>query len=762
MITNIGEASELSPRTGKMITAYGLTVSPRLRREFNLEHPSSEIVDAIFIGSALGVFECWLNGELVNDELLAPGWTSYEWRVRYTVTDVTKLLVANRNVLAMQLGKGWFATGLFKEPHARYGERPAGFAELHIRYANGDKQIIATDEEWDAGPGPITRDNLYTGQSIDARERDGSWLQPGFSSSEWQSAESIGFDISKFERQFGPPIRRLETREPLEIFLSPSGRILVDFGQNLVGWVRVEVRGTAGESVTLRHAEVLEHGELGTRPLRTAVATDIYTLSGDDDVFEPTLTFHGFRFAEVEGWPGGIEALKTSGGLTAVVIGSAMERTGWFNCSNDDLNRLHENVVWSTKGNFLGIPTDCPQRDERLGWTGDIAVFAPTASFLYDTSDFLREWLRDVVAEQAHLHGIVPWVVPDILKYFKLPDPYPSVDTTAIWSDAIAWVPWALWKAYGDRRVLEETFDGQVAHARRALSQCSPRGVWEGHFQFGDWLDPDAPPDEPRQAKADTGVVATLSLYRTLNMIAEAAAILGRPERAQLLQRAERLKRAFHEAYVLDGRIESDCTTVYTLAICFAILEEADLEAAGRRLAELVRRSDFRISTGFAGTPYICDALTLTGHLDEAYSMLLQTQCPSWLYPVKMGATTIWERWDSMLPDGTINPGQMTSFNHYALGAVADWMHRVIGGVAPASVADGHFRLAPRPGGGISWAETSWRTRKGMLRFRWDIEDGELRVLAEVPPGATAELQLPAQEAEQLPAGAHRRTVTLQ
>lgn len=749
-----------APRIGKMLAApAAIETAPRLRVEFALDAGHGEVAEATLLLSALGVVEAWLNGAPVNDDLLAPGWTSYEWRVRYTASDVTGLVSDGANALALQLGDGWYATPLFIPPHVTYGERPAGFAELHIRFADGHRQVVATNGDWLAGASPITRSNLYDGQSIDARLMDADWLQPGFAAEGWRPAEILDFDRGKLDRQFGPSIRRIETRAPTRLWTSPAGKLLIDFGQNLVGWLRIKVHGAAGDTLTIRHAEVLENDELGVRPLRSAKATDIYTLSGGEDLFEPTLVFHGFRYAEIDGWPGGIDALARAGGVEAVVIGSDMKRTGWFRCSNDDLNQLHDNVVWSTKGNFVGVPTDCPQRDERLGWTGDIAIFAPTAAFLFDVEDFLREWLRDVQIEQAHRDGLVPWVVPDILKYFDATPLFKMVETAAIWSDAIVWVPRAIRDAYGDTRVLAETFDAQVAHVNRAWSQLSERGVWEDRFQFGDWLDPEAPPQNPLAAKADAGVVATISLYRSLRFVAEAAAILGRDDGAGFAGKAATLRRAFHDAYVVNGRIESDCTTVYAMAIVFGILDEADIAIAGDRLAELARASGHRISTGFAGTPYICDALARTGHLEDAYAMLLETGCPSWLYPVKMGATTIWERWDSMLADGSINPGQMTSFNHYALGAVADWMHRTIGGIAPLSAADGRYRVAPQPGGGVSWAETVWETRQGRLRVRWDLDAGGLRVEVSVPEGASIELVLPGYDAELLGAGSYERVV---
>ncbi|WP_367948301.1 family 78 glycoside hydrolase catalytic domain [Microbacterium hominis] len=551
-------------------------------------------------------------------------------------------------------------------------------------------------------------------------------------------------------------MRRQATLAPVKVWTSPAGKTLVDFGQNLVGWVRVSVRGEAGDVVTIRHAEVLEHEELGTRPLRTAQATDVFTLSGRDDTFEPTLTFHGFRYVEIDGWPGGVDAVRAEN-LTAVVVSSQLRRTGTFESSSPLLNRLHENVVWGMLGNFLDVPTDCPQRDERLGWTGDIAVFAPSAAYLFDVGPFLRDWLRDLALEQAHQDGIVPFVVPDILKYMGIPEAFAPLDSTAIWSDAAAWVPWATWQAYGDREALAEAFPAMLSHARRVQTKLSERGVWEGGFQFGDWLDPDAPPDRADAAKADPAVVATASAYRTACIVRATAEILGDSDVAhEFADAASAIRDAFHRAYVADERIHSDCTTVYSLAIVFGLLDAEQEAWAGRRLADLVTLSGHHISTGFAGTPYIMDALTSTGHIETAYQLLFQQECPSWLYPVTMGATTVWERWDSMLPNGTINPGEMTSFNHYALGAVVDWMHRVVGGLAPLDPGYRRILVAPRPGPGLDWATSSLETPHGRATAKWERRDNRIELTVEIPDGTSAEFRGVDGQARELGAGRHR------
>jgi len=749
----------MSDRTARFIASdVDVDGAPLLRGEVVLDEGHGAVTAASLRLSALGVCEAWINGQPASADLLTPGWSSYEWRVRYAEHDVTALM-APTTVVGIALGNGWYRGRLgWDGDQALYGDELAAFAELRISFADGHEQVWGTNTGWRSGPSATTANDLYGGQSIDARLRDDAWLRPGFASDGWVGVHAVDGATALLEPYVGPPVRRQEDVTPVRIWESPAGRTLVDFGQNLVGWVRTSVQGEAGAVVTLRHAEVLEHDELGTRPLRSAAATDRFTLSGGADVFEPTLTFHGFRYVEVDGWPGGIDALQSGGGLVAVVVSSDLHRTGRLETSDSRLNQLHGNTVWGMRGNFLDVPTDCPQRDERLGWTGDLSAFAPTASYLYDVKDFLRDWLRDLADEQRHADGVVPIVVPDVVKYFTLPEGMPRPGPTAIWGDAAAWVPWALWEAYGDREVLAEQFDSMAAHARAVGAMLAPSGVWNTGFQFGDWLDPDAPPNDPGASKADRHVVATICAFRTATIVADSAGLLGRDaERDEFRALAARLRAGFEAEYLTDGRILSDATTVYTLAIVFGILSEHDRERAGARLAELVAESGYRVSTGFAGTPFILDALTATGHVDDAYRLLLQTECPSWLYPITMGATTIWERWDSMLPDGSINPGDMTSFNHYAFGAVADWMHRRIGGIAPLEPGYARILVAPVPGGGLTWANASLDTSRGTVAVRWEIADETLRVEVTVPPGAEAVLRLPGASDEAVGTGIHTR-----
>jgi alpha-L-rhamnosidase len=733
--------------------------APLLRTEFGLEEGHGPVTRATLHATAHGVFEAQLNGQPASDDVLSPGWSSYEWRLRYRSYDVAALLKPT-SVLGIALGNGWFRGRLgWSGRKALYGEELAALAQLEIEFSDGYVQTVVTDESWTAGPSAVVFNDLYDGQAIDARRYSNKWLERGLSDGIWTGVHQAELDFSTLTPYIGPPVSRQEELRPINIWTSPTGKTLIDFGQNLVGWVRVHVRGPAGTTIMLRHAEVLENDELGTRPLRSAKATDRFILSGGDDVFEPTFTFHGFRYVEVDGWPSDL----TPDALTAVVVSSELQRIGDFECSDELLNQLHRNVVWGTRGNFLDVPTDCPQRDERLGWTGDIAVYAPTAAYLFDVEDFLRDWLADLAAEQRAANGMVGYVVPDALKYMKAPSQFPRPETTAIWSDAAAWVPWALWQAYGNLQVLSDQYESMIAHVRRVESLLSPTGLWDTGFQFGDWLDPTAPPDQPAASKADNGVVATACLYRDARILEETAALLQRSEdERHFADLAKRTRTAFNEHYVHDdGTIRSDAETVYALAIVFGLLDEETGRLCGKRLAELVAESGYHIQTGFAGTPYVLDALSASGHLDEAYRLLLQRECPSWLYTVSMGATTIWERWDSMLPDGTINPGEMTSFNHYALGAVADWMHRCVGGIAPLEPGYSRVLIAPQPGGDIRWARSSLETKHGKISVSWSKDSGgPIELDIDVPEGVTALVQLPGSHAEERGSGQHHVSST--
>ncbi|WP_349899758.1 family 78 glycoside hydrolase catalytic domain [Parafrigoribacterium soli] len=722
----------------------------RIWRDVALDRPRSQIRSARLTATAHGIYEATIDGRSVTDSVLNPGWTAYEWRLQYQEFDVTDLLASGegRARIALVLGNGWYRGGLgFARANANYGDELAAAAALRVVFEDGHMQNVVTDQTWVAELSETVRNSLYNGQTIDARLRGGA-------------KEPLQLRVTEVDRgtltsTMSPPILRHEHLRPVEIITTPSGRSILDFGQNLVGWLALRVRGNAGDRITIRHAEVLEDGELGTRPLRGADSTDVFVLSGGDDEFEPTFTFHGFRYAEVQGWPGDIRDAD----IEAVVVHSQMKRTGYFRCSEPLVNRLIENSVWGQKGNFLSVPTDCPQRDERLGWTGDIAAYAASASFQFDTSDFLDSWLRDLLAETSHTKDhVVPLVVPDVLKYARFPDGFslPWHRATAVWGDASVWVPEALWHAYGDVERLRGHYPAMVRHLDSIAQDISPTGVWDLGNQLGDWLDPDAPPDDPAAAKADPSVVATACLFRSATFAAEAAAEIGESDdAARWLALAGRTRRAFNEHYVDHGVVQSDCATVYALAIVFGLLDADDRQAAGDRLAYLVRVNEYKVTTGFAGTPFVTWALSETGHIDDAYRLLLERGCPSWLYPVTMGATTIWERWDSMLPDGSINAGEMTSFNHYALGAVADWIYQVVGGIRPGSPGYAEVVFRPQPGPGITWADSSYESVHGRIECSWRMAGNRFHIEVSTPDGIPAHVILPDGESVAVRGGRH-------
>ncbi|MGC4941385.1 family 78 glycoside hydrolase catalytic domain [Kribbella sp. DT2] len=696
--------------------------APLVAGEFELP---DDIVSARLYATAHGTYVPTLNGRRVGDLELAPGWTAYQFRLRYQTYDVTDLVQAGANRLEFLLGNGWYRGRLgFKNQHALYGDRLAVLAQLEVTTASGEVVVVGSDAGWTARESTITADDIYDGQSTDLR------LTPAAPT----PVDVLDADLGLLVAPDGPPVRITDVLPAKEVTTSPAGKLLVDFGQNVVGRVRLEVRGgAAGDEIVLRHAEVLENGELGVRPLRTAKATDTYVLAGPDEItLESELTFHGFRYAEVTGVDNFVAE-----DIEAVVVGSDLTRTGWFESSSELLDQFHENVVWGMRGNFLDVPTDCPQRDERLGWTGDIQVFSPSASFLFDSAGFLTNWLADLAAEQ-HKDGSVPYVIPDVLR-----DAGPS---TAAWGDAATIVPWVVYERTGDAALLARQLPSMKAWVDRMVDLAGDSLLWTGGFQFGDWLDPTAPPDNAFAAKADPDVIATAHLARSADVVAKAAAVVGDEDLAREYgELAARVRRAFAAEYTTEGgRVLSDATTTYALALQWALLPTGEQrQGAAERLADLVRSSGFRISTGFVGTPLIADALADTGHPDLAYRLLLQTGCPSWLYAVTMGATTVWERWDSMLPDGSINPGQMTSFNHYALGAVADWMHRRVAGLAPGDPGYRTLLVDPLPTARLTKASARHLTPYGEAAVTWTRADGQLRLSVTVPVGAKATVRVP-------------------
>lgn len=732
-----------------------------VRREFVAREKP---IRARLYASAHGLYEAELNGRRVGDDTLSPGWTVYVERLRYYTYDVTEFITPGANAIGAWLGDGWYRGRLGWRGGFRnvFGYDLSFIGQLELTYADGTREIVATDTAWRAAPSPILRSGIYDGEDYDAREEQQGWSTAGFDDAAWQPVAMRHRRASTLVAPTAPPVRCTQEVPPVVVLTSPSGKKILDFGQNLVGRIRISVRGSRGQTVTLRTAEVLQDGELYTRPLRSARSTDSYTLAGrgTPEVWEPRFTSHGFRYAEVTGWPGDLEADAAAGAIVARVCHTDLQRTGWFESSDPMLNRLHENVVWSMRGNFVDLPTDCPQRDERVGWTGDIQVFGPTAATLYDVSGMLAGWLRDVAIEQLP-DGTVPWYVPVIPAHTK----WTPIRPGAAWGDVATLLPWTLYQRFGDAGILRDQFESARAWVDLIERRAGESRLWNSDFQLGDWLDPAAPPEDPADARTDRHLVATAYFARSARVVALMAEVLGHTdEQARYSAMANEVAAAFAKAYIsADGTMSSDAQTAYALALGFDLIPDDERRAAaGERLAELVREAGNRIATGFVGTPLVSGALSSSGHLDAAYDLVLERGCPSWLYQVEMGATTIWERWDSLLPDGTVNPGQMTSFNHYALGAVADWLHRVVAGLSPAAPGFRRIRFAPRLGGGLSWASARQRTPYGEAAISWRLVDDELEVTVTVPVGTRASFEIDGLSPEELAPGTHRRSVRVE
>ncbi|MBE6482710.1 MAG: alpha-L-rhamnosidase [Actinomyces ruminicola] len=701
-----------------------------LRRSFDVE---PGLVKATLHATAVGLIEPHLNGAVVGEEVLTPGWTSYAHRLLVSSHDVTELLHQGRNAVGAIIGQGWAVgrLGWDSRPHL-WSDQPAGWIQLDLDY--GDHvETIASGPDFTAGAGGLRNNGIYDGETFDATAEPIGWDQADFDDSTWTPAQSFDWD-AELQTRTAPGITRTEELPPVSI-ARHSEQTIVDFGQILAGWVRLTVTGAEpGTTITLRHGELLHaDGTLDVRTLRSAKATDRWILAGpESSTFEPRFTFHGFRYVEISGLPADLDPAD----IRAVVVHSPMARTGWFTSSNELLNRLHENAIWSMRGNFVGLPTDCPQRDERLGWTGDINAFAPTAVLLHDAEALLRSWLTDLRLEQAAT-GLVPWVVPDTTETPSSP--------TALWSDVAVGLPWTLYQEYGDPAILAESYDSMAAFTRQVEGLLDEHSLWSTGFQFGDWLDPDAPQDDPSGAKTDRHLVASAYFCLTTRQMARTAEILGRTDDAAHFNAlATRVREAFRREHVTAaGRVTGESATAYALAICFDILDAEQIPTAGKRLAELVAKTGYTISTGFAGTPWVLPALAQAEQWQAAYQLLTQTRCPSFLYPVSMGATTIWERWDAILPDGELNDHGMTSLNHYALGAVAAWLYEEVAGLQRLAPGWSQIRIAPHVGGGLTHARAEHTTVLGTVAAGWRIEDRTMYVEVTVPEGAQAEVVLP-------------------
>lgn len=715
-----------------------------LRREFDLDEAPHR---ARLRLSALGLVDAWINGVRATDAHLTPGWTSYGSRILVDTLDVTDLLRAGTNTIVLEVGDGWYRGRMgFADRTKIYGERSGALAQIDTDRG----VIVATDASWRGGFGSVQSASIYDGTSLDLRLEPDGVHDPGFDDSSWAPASVIDADPALFEPRSAPPIR---TVAELPMTRTERGAaVQFDAGQNVTGWVRLVVRGRAGDTVTIRHAEILEpSGELHTAALRSAKATDTYVLAHDGEtVLEPRFTFHGFQHAEVTG----AEAISA----TAIAISSDLPRRSTFRSASDALDRFHENVFWSQRDNFVSVPTDCPQRDERLGWTGDAQAFAATASTLMHAESFWHSWLSDLEADQTDAGG-VPSVVPDMIRRNDMYMGDAVVDNMgrAGWADAATIVPWAVYVSTGSDEALRRQLDSMrrwVEHLRRRAGDAVVLPTEP--FQYGDWLDPDAPGDRPWEAKVSSDYVANAFYVHSARILADVERLVGDPAAAQeYAGLADRVAEATWRTW---GEEAITTQTGAALALEFDVAPQEDRIRIGDALAANVRAENGRIATGFLGTPLVLFALSNNGHLAEAYLMLLRREAPSWLYQVDRGATTVWERWDAILPDGSIHSGDMSagstdeggsmlSFNHYAYGAMIDWVYRTVAGLAPVEPGYRVTRVAPRPAVGMDRAAATIDTAYGPLSIDWTLEGDDLVAVVEVPFGITAELDLPTTEA---------------
>lgn len=693
-----------------------------VRKQFGV---SRTVARARLHATAAGIYEIRLNGRKVGDELLAPGWTDYSRRIVYQTYDVTSLMRAGDNVLAATVADGWFSgnVGLWKTYENLYGYRKGLLCCLVLTFDDGTSALVTTDNTWHGATGPIRYADLFMGEWRDGRREMLGWDTHRFDASSWRPAIEFDPGVGRLEAQSAPPVRVVRELRPTSIVDRGEGVWIVDMGQNMVGWVRIRVQGQAGTRVQLRHGETLHaDGSLFTGNLLRAACTDTYVLRGDGsgEMFEPQFTLHGFRYVEVSG--AGMQPGPDD--ITGMVVSSDLEPTGTFECSEPLLNQLQSNIVWSQRGNFVALPTDCPQRSERVGWTGDAQVFARTATFNMDTALFLKSWLRDLMAHQREDGAIA--------------DAVPSRDVgygNFGYGDAIVTVPWNLYLAGGDRTIIEEFYPAMRAWVGYLLSTSN--GFVRAPAGWGDWLSP-----EP---KAPNTVTGTAFFAHTAKLVGLCARAIGRDADADEYEGLFRdVKTAFVKAFVkADGTIESDTQTVYALAIRFGLV---DPTIAAAHLARVIARCGGRIHTGFLGVSSMLPALTQAGLVDIAYGLALSAEYPSWGFSITKGATTIWERWDGCEPDGPPEKrGELSSLNHYAFGSIGEWLYAVIGGLRFDESSPGlaHVVLHPVAGGGITWARLEYRSARGLIACSWERSGTALTLRVTIPVGASATVHVP-------------------
>ena len=682
---------------------------------------------AILKITALGVYEAKLNGERVGDFILAPGWTSYLNRLQVQSYDVTNLL-KTENSLEVTVGQGWRAIANKRDGSDFLGYRDTALiAELTIVYADGTAESIVTDSSWTARESKLRYTNIYDGDIYDATFKAGS------------ARHCICVDLEKdmLIPQEGEKIVEHERMPALQIIKTPAGETVIDFGQNMTGYVEFRIKGTPGAQATISHGETLDRdGNFYNANYRSARAQIKFTCDGEEHTYKSALTFFGFRYIRLENWPD--EVKKEN--FTAIVVHSDIRRTGYFECSDETVNKLFKNIIWGQKSNFLDVPTDCPQRDERLGWTGDAQVFVRTASLNFDVERFFKKWLHDLAADQGR-DGCVPHVVPNI---------FDDMGGSSAWSDAAVICPWEIYRTYGDKAVLEEQFDSMKAWIDW-MRERSENGRRSGGSHFGDWLGLDSPEGSYKGATPEDLIATAYYKYST-ELFIKAAHALGRDVAEYENIPAEAAK-AFRREYMENGRVKNATQTACVLALYFDITD--DRAATVGQLNELIERAG-HLETGFVGTPYLLHALSDNGYAETAYDLLLRREYPSWLYPISKGATTVWEHWDGIKPDGTMWSTDMNSFNHYAYGAVADWMYGAAAGINSDPDRPGfeHIIFRPVTDRRLDFVKASIDTRRGTVASEWRRENGRIKYIFTVPEGCGASVIIGGEKHE-VGAGTH-------
>ena len=714
--------------------------SPIFRKQFTA---NKKIKSATIFVTAHGLYEAQINGKRVGNDYFTPGWTSYNKRLQYQEYDVTDLVKQGNNAIGVTLGDGWYRGHLAWDDNKNlYGKDISLLLQLMITYRDGSTKTIVSDESWKSTTGSIRSSSIYDGETIDARMKKTGWTSSGYDDSKWSGVNVENFSSDNLVATINELATKHETFKPVKILTTPNGEKVIDFGQNLVGWVMLKVNGNGGDTVIIKHAEVLDkEGNFYTANLRAAKATATYILDGKgDEYFEPHFTYYGFRYIKVEG----MKKNLNPDNFTAVAIYADMKPTGTFTTSNALINQLQHNIQWGQKGNFLDVPTDCPQRDERLGWTGDAQAFSRTASFNMNVNNFFDKWMKDVAADQFS-DGRIPHVIPNVLG---------QGGGSTGWADVATIIPWNMYLAYGDKKILEDQYASMKAWVEYMHHQSND-DLWNTGFHFGDWLF--YSPEDPNSGTAaitDKYLIAQCFYAHSTQLLINTAKVLGKTDDVETYTTLlKKIKEAFLKEYVTpNGRLISGTQTAYVLALNFDMLPEDLRKKDAERLVENIKSYGNHLTTGFLGTPYLCDVLTRFGYDDVAYKLLLQKTYPSWLYPVTMGATTIWERWDGQKPDSTFEDPGMNSFNHYAYGAIGDWMYRDMAGIDTYKDGVGykHIRIKPHIDKSVSSVSGSLETYYGKIHCDWKEEDNKILMNVEIPVNTFATIYLPTNNKDEI------------